>query len=107
LSRALSQIPETKAAAFSVWTQITIQYYPLLEVIIDQIVNAPFVELVHPDTDREVVINICLFWQSLAECEMEKCAMLAIIDRALATLTPILFAISAAAPSSNCDDPED
>jgi hypothetical protein len=45
-------------------------------------------------------------YQSVAECEMEKSAMLEITPRVAPTLLPVLFAISAAVPSTDPDDLE-
>jgi hypothetical protein len=102
----ISESPETRAAAFSVWDELTVHYYPMLEPIVEQIVDAGFVGLTSPTNDRESLIALCQFWESVAGCEMDKAAMLHITGQVAATLLPMLFEVVAMVNSPECDDPD-
>ena len=104
---ALSGNPGTKAKAFETWTQFTIQYYPMLQVILEEIVKATFVELANEMNDRDVLIQVCMFWEAVAECEKSKSAQLGIIRTVADKLIPVLFRIAASVPSEECDMEEE
>jgi hypothetical protein len=93
-------ISETRAVAFLVWDELTLHYYPLLEPIVD----AGFVGLTSPTNDREALIALCQFWESVAGCEMDKAAMLHITKQVAAALLPVLFEVVAMVDSPECDD---
>ena len=100
---AMSQNPGTKARAFEVWTQFTLQYYPMLQLVANDIVQATFIELANDMNDRDVLIQVCMFWEAVAECEMSKSAELQIIDKVVDKLIPVLFKIAASVDAPDCD----
>ena len=104
---AMSSNPETKAEAFRCWTQFAINFYPMLELVAQQIAESSFVELTQDESDRETIINICVFWKSIAECESTQNAELHIINQIANILLPLLFKISVKIPFDQCDNQED
>lgn len=103
----MSQNPETKADAFYCWCEITVNYYPLLEIVAEQLAESSFIELTEEENDRETVIIVCDFWGSIAECELRKKSELNIIKQVVGDLLPILFNISVKIPFDVCDNDED
>lgn len=104
---AMAQNPETKAEAFYCWSEFTVNYYPNLELVAEQLAEASFFELTQDENDSESVINICIFWKSIAECELYKKAELNIIKQIASELLPLLFKISVSIPIDQCDNDED
>lgn len=96
----------TKAAAFACWSEITIHYYPMLEYVAQQIVNSSFYELSDENNSREILLNACMFWESLSECEKDKDAHLNIIQQVAPQLIPIMFNMIALVPYQDCDEEE-
>lgn len=104
---AMSQIPETKADAFYCWSEFTVNYYSMLDLVAEQLAESSFVELAQEENDNETLINVCVFWKSIAECELDKNAPLHIIKQVASDLLPLLFNISIKIPFDQCDNDED
>ncbi|OHS99126.1 hypothetical protein TRFO_34531 [Tritrichomonas foetus] len=104
---AMSQNPGTKTEAFRCWSEFTVNYYPMLEIVAQQIAQSSFIELTQENADRDTLINVCVFWESIAECELRKKAELHIIPQVCTSLIPLLFRISGNIPYEQCDDVEE